>query len=77
MQVHHVSQILLCAHEPSLGGLESFMRRQEAMQNSIEVVCGIAMELTEDASSMMASQCIFIGKSGIVGAVTQTRWLTL
>ncbi|KAI9899762.1 hypothetical protein N3K66_006223 [Trichothecium roseum] len=60
MQVHHVSQILLCAHEPSLGGLESFMRRQEAMQNSIEVVCGIAMELTEDASSMMASQCIFI-----------------
>ena len=62
MQVHHVSRILLCAHEPSLGGLESFVDRLRAIQESIDVVCGIGMELTEDASSMMASQCIFIGE---------------
>lgn len=63
MQCHHVSQILLCAHEPCLGGLEAFMKRQKKIQDSIEVVCGIGMTLTEDASSMVSSQCMFIGSA--------------
>lgn len=62
MQIHHVSQILICANEPCLGGLESFMKRQKTIQDSIEMVCGIGMTLTEDASSMLSSQCLFIGK---------------
>ncbi|SPO06992.1 related to quinate transport protein [Cephalotrichum gorgonifer] len=60
MQIHYVSRILLCAHEPCLGGLESFMKRQKTIQDSIEMVCGIGMTLTEDASSMLSSQCLFI-----------------
>ncbi|CAM1510823.1 Fc.00g083360.m01.CDS01 [Cosmosporella sp. VM-42] len=60
MQIHHVSQILLCAHEPCLGGLESFMKRQKTIQDSIEMVCGVGMTLTEDASGMLSSQCLFI-----------------
>lgn len=63
MQVHHVSQILLCAHEPCLGRLESFMKRQKTIQDSIEMICGIGMTLTEDAASMLSSQCLFIGNS--------------
>lgn len=62
MQIHHVSQILICAHEPCLGGLESFMKRQKTIQDSIEIVCGIGMTCTEDASSLLSSQCLFIGK---------------
>lgn len=61
MQVHYVSQILVCAHEPCLGGLESFLERQATIQNSIEMVCGIGMTLNEDASTMLSSQCMFIG----------------
>ncbi|KAH6976162.1 hypothetical protein BKA56DRAFT_488860 [Ilyonectria sp. MPI-CAGE-AT-0026] len=60
MQIHHVSQILIYANEPCLGGLESFMKRQKTIQDSIEMVCGIGMTLTEDASSMLSSQCLFI-----------------
>ncbi|KAH7171365.1 hypothetical protein EDB81DRAFT_710112 [Dactylonectria macrodidyma] len=60
MQIHHVSQILISAHEPCLGGLEAFMRRQKTIQHSIDMVCGIGMTLTEDASSMLSSQCLFI-----------------
>ncbi|CAH0042255.1 unnamed protein product [Clonostachys rhizophaga] len=60
MQIHYVSRILVCAHEPSLGGMEKFMHRQKTIQDSIELVCGIGLTLTEDASSMMSSQCLFI-----------------
>ncbi|KAM5343754.1 hypothetical protein ACJ41O_012291 [Fusarium nematophilum] len=62
MQIHHVSRILICAHEPCQGGLASFFKRQQTIQDSIEMICGIGMTLTEDASSMMSSQCLFIGK---------------
>ncbi|KAF7551239.1 hypothetical protein G7Z17_g5163 [Cylindrodendrum hubeiense] len=63
IQIHHVSQILVHAHEPCLGGLESYMKRQKIIQDSIEMVCGIGMTLTEDASSMLSSQCMFIEPS--------------
>ncbi len=63
MQVHHVSQILIAAHEPSLGGIQDFMERQRTIQEGIEVVCGVGMTLTEDASSILSSQCLFIGES--------------
>ena len=62
MQIHHVSRILLCAHEPCLGGIDVFRKRRRIIQDSIEMVCGIGMNLTEDASSMLSSQCLFIGQ---------------
>lgn len=61
MQVFHVSQILICANEPSTGGVVGFLKRQSLIQNSVEMVCGIGLTLTEDASSILASQCVFIG----------------
>ncbi|KAL1849122.1 hypothetical protein VTK73DRAFT_9964 [Phialemonium thermophilum] len=60
VQIHHVSRILVTAHEPSLGGLENFTGRQRTIQESIDVVCGIGMTLTETASSILSSQCVFI-----------------
>lgn len=38
------------------------MERQKTIQESIEMVCGIAVTLTEDASSILSSQCLFIGE---------------
>jgi hypothetical protein len=62
MQIHHVSKILVTAHEPTYGGMEDFISRQKTVQESINVVCGIGMTVIDDASSMMSSQCLFIGK---------------
>lgn len=61
MQIHHVSRILVIAHEPTYGGMDDFISRQKTVQESINVVCGIGMTVIDDASSMMSSQCLFIG----------------
>lgn len=63
MQLHHCSRILLTTHEPHLDGIHGLLKRQKYIQNDIEMVCGIGMTLTEDASSMLSSQCLFIGKA--------------
>ncbi|CAG7558034.1 unnamed protein product [Fusarium equiseti] len=63
VQLHHCSRILINAHEPHLHGIQGFLKRQTEIQQSIEMVCGIGMTLTEDASSMLSSQCLFIGMS--------------
>ncbi|OAA56192.1 Zn(2)-C6 fungal-type DNA-binding domain protein [Niveomyces insectorum RCEF 264] len=60
MQIHHASQILLCANEPTCGGLDQFLKRQDTIQQCIKIVCGVGMTLTDDASSLVSSQCLFI-----------------
>lgn len=63
VQLHHCSRILITAHEPHLDGIQGLLSRQKEIQESIKMVCGIGMILTEDASSMLSSQCLFIGRS--------------
>ncbi|KAI6774098.1 unnamed protein product [Fusarium graminearum] len=60
VQLHHCSWILITAHEPHLDGIQGLLKRQKDIQQSIDMVCGIGMTLTEDASSMLSSQCLFI-----------------
>lgn len=38
-----------------------YLERLRTVQAWIRIVCGIAMTLTDEASSMMCSQCLFIG----------------
>jgi hypothetical protein len=61
MQFYSAALILLIAHEPSLGGLTQYLERQISIQRCIERICGIAMTLKDDASSLMSSQALFIG----------------
>ena len=63
VQVHHAARILLLLHRPSLGGINEAQQRQVALARHVEVVCGIALMLSDYASSTMSSQCLFIGKS--------------
>ncbi|ENH72007.1 hypothetical protein FOC1_g10001856 [Fusarium oxysporum f. sp. cubense race 1] len=60
VQLHHCSKILITAHEPHLDGIQGLLKCQKEIQESIRMVCGIGMTLTEDASSMLSSQCLFI-----------------
>ncbi|OJZ80536.1 hypothetical protein ASPFODRAFT_85851 [Aspergillus luchuensis CBS 106.47] len=61
VQFFSASCILLLAHEPSIGGLDQYLERQSAIKHYVEDICGIAMTLKDNASSLMSSQAVFIG----------------
>ncbi|OOF90689.1 hypothetical protein ASPCADRAFT_400658 [Aspergillus carbonarius ITEM 5010] len=61
VQFFNASYILLLAHQPSLGGLDQYLKRQSAIQRHVEDICGIAMMMKDSASSLMSSQALFIG----------------
>ena len=63
VQLNCAARILLLLHKPSLGGRRGFMEQQQLLLKSVHTICGIAAALTDDASSVMSSQCLFIGKS--------------
>lgn len=64
--MHYVSKILVTINEPCLGGMDVYLERLKTVQSWIRIVCGIAMTLTDDASSMMCSQCLFIGTCDLI-----------
>ena len=61
IQAHYVSRILLSFHQPSFGGIDAYSERMRSIESWIHIVCGVGMTLTDDASSIFSSQCIFIG----------------
>lgn len=62
MQLYYAARILLLSHEPNQGGLGKYLERQTVIQRCVECICGIATTLKDDASSLMSSQALFIGK---------------
>ncbi|KAE8330937.1 Zn(II)2Cys6 transcription factor [Aspergillus sergii] len=60
VQFNRVSKILLLAHEPSLGGLEQYLERQTLIKCCVKDICGIALMLKDNPSSLMSSQALFI-----------------
>jgi hypothetical protein len=61
MQFFNVSNLLLLAHEPSLGGLDEFIETQSVIKRCVDDIGGVAMTLTDNGSSLMSSQALFIG----------------
>ncbi|OJJ79393.1 uncharacterized protein ASPGLDRAFT_52655 [Aspergillus glaucus CBS 516.65] len=51
--------MLLLAHEPSMEGLDQYLKRQ-IIRQCVENICGIARTLKDAASSLMSSQALFI-----------------
>lgn len=62
VQIHHASRILVLLHQPSLGGINAGMKRQSSLDAHVETICGLALTLSDYASSTLISQCLFIGK---------------
>ncbi|CEL05239.1 hypothetical protein ASPCAL06358 [Aspergillus calidoustus] len=60
VQLHCVAHILIASHEPCLYGIDQFLERQTSIRQCVEIICGIAMALKDDASSLISSQCLFI-----------------
>lgn len=63
MQLHCAARILILLHKPSLKGMREYMAQQKLLAKAVDTVCGIALTLTDAASSLMSSQCLYIGKS--------------
>lgn len=62
VQVHHAARILIALNRPALGGINQAMERQASLDGHVNVICGIALKLSDYASSTMSSQCLFIGE---------------
>ncbi|KAL3425562.1 Zn(II)2Cys6 transcription factor [Phlyctema vagabunda] len=60
MQLHCAARILILLHRPSFGGMRGYMEQQKLLTKAVETICGIAITLTDDASSVMSSQCLYI-----------------
>ncbi|OTA60464.1 hypothetical protein K449DRAFT_415252 [Hypoxylon sp. EC38] len=60
MQLFRSAQILILLHKPSLGGIRGYAEQQRLMEAAASIVCRIAMTLTDAASSLMSSQCLYI-----------------
>ena len=62
LQLHYAARILLVHHRPCLRGIGDFMAKQATVKTYTDAICGLASTLTDDASAIMSSQCLFIGK---------------
>ena len=65
MQLHYSARILLLLHKPSLGGRRGYIEQQQLLGKAVDTICGIAMTLKDDASSLMSSQSLFIGEHNL------------
>lgn len=62
LQLFHVSRLLICLHQPSLGGFHEQEQRQIELNKHIDMICGIALNLTEYGPSIVSSMSLFIGQ---------------
>jgi len=59
MQMYHFARILLLVHEPSVGGYNEFLRREKHLSDAVDAICGIAVTITDEPSTITSTQCLF------------------
>ncbi|KAF2017938.1 hypothetical protein BU24DRAFT_420983 [Aaosphaeria arxii CBS 175.79] len=60
MQLNYAARILVLLHKPSLGGATDYMEQQKVLTAYSTIICQLAIPLTDAASSVMSSQCLYI-----------------
>lgn len=63
MQIYYCSLILVHLNRPCPGGTASHLARQRNFRKWANIVCGIAQSSGDYGSSVMSTQCAFIGKA--------------
>lgn len=61
MQLHYSARLLLLLNKPSKGGFGGYLEQSRMISRYVNNICGIAMTLSDSASSVMCSQCLYIG----------------
>ncbi|EMD01012.1 hypothetical protein BAUCODRAFT_60938 [Baudoinia panamericana UAMH 10762] len=59
LQMYSMARILLLIHQPAAGGYLEYLRRDKIITECIDTIGGIALKLTDDASRLMSTQCMF------------------
>ncbi|KAK2757235.1 hypothetical protein FQN54_004749 [Arachnomyces sp. PD_36] len=65
LQMHSLAKILVVLQRPSVGGLYDYRNNLKIINESVAMICGITRTIgdNDSASSLIASQCLFGGKS--------------
>lgn len=59
LQMYSMARILLLIHQPAAGGYLEYLGRDKVITECIDTIGGIALNLTDDASRLMSTQCLF------------------
>ncbi|KAK3683164.1 hypothetical protein LTR37_020503 [Vermiconidia calcicola] len=59
IQMHCMARILLLIHQPAPEGHRAYLSRDKHITQCIDTIGGIALELTDEASRLMSTQCLF------------------
>jgi hypothetical protein len=59
VQMYQFARILLLVAQPAAGGFSEFVRRERLLSEAVDVICGIAMTITDEPSSISSTQCLF------------------
>lgn len=59
IQAYHFAKILVTLHRPAPAGFRGYLQIQRVLSQSVEAICGIAMELKDEGCQILCSQCLF------------------
>jgi Fungal specific transcription factor domain len=59
IQMNCFARNLLLIHQPAPGGYTEFFRRQGHIAEGVDTICGIAMCIKDEPSSVSSTQCLF------------------
>lgn len=62
MQLYYCSIILVILIRPMAGGINNYLEQRKMLSKCVKMVCGIAKAQDDYESSVMSSQCLFVGK---------------
>jgi hypothetical protein len=59
VQMYCMARILLLVNQPAAGGYLEYLNRERTIIECIDTIGGIALKLSDDASRLMSTQCLF------------------
>lgn len=79
VQTFHFARIIVLINQPSMGGVDEFRIRQRSLDESVDMICGIAMahQGREIPSAMVNFKSIYAGKPYIITHVVRNNAYTI
>ncbi|TLS31031.1 hypothetical protein PpBr36_03878 [Pyricularia pennisetigena] len=59
VQAFAFAQILLTLHAPMPPGFEGYSKVQRVLSDAVDIICGVAMEMTEPGCQIFSAQCLY------------------
>ena len=59
LQAYSFAQILVTLYSPNPSGFNGYLKMQKTLEESVETICGIAMDLKDEGCQIMSAQCLY------------------